>query len=77
MYQLVMSDDIRDFLNEHGGGGVRLYPYARDLFYHPNGVLSMTIQIYDDVETQEFSFGFPVSGNLKGFLEQINEGDTL
>ena len=72
-----MSDDIRDFFNQNGGGGVRLYPYARDLFYHPSGILSMTVQIYDDIETQEFSFGFPVSGKLKDFLEQTQEGDTL
>lgn len=72
-----MSDDIRDMLNEKGGGGVRLYPYAREVYYHPSGILSMTIQIYDDVETQEYTFGFTTNGNLKTFLDQIYEGNTL
>jgi len=44
MYKLV---DMRDFMDPQQGGGVRLYPYARDLYYHPSGLLSMTIQIYD------------------------------
>lgn len=73
-----MSDDMRDIMGpQMGGGGVRLYPYARDLYYHPSGVLSMTIQIYDDVETQEYTFGFTTNGNLKTFLDQIYEGDIL
>lgn len=72
-----MSDDIRDLFSEKSGGGVRIYPYARNLHYAPSGVLSMTIQIYDDIETQEFSFGFNPGGNLKIFLDQIYEGDTL
>ena len=73
-----MDDDMRDmFEPQMGGGGVRLYPYAKNVYYHPSGVLSMTLQIYDDIETQEFSFGFNVNGNLKGFLDQLYEGDTL
>ncbi len=64
--------DMRDFL---GGQGeeYRLYPYAKNLYYHPSGVLSMTIQIYNDLETFEFSFGFNAQGNLKEFLDKVNE----
>lgn len=74
-----MSDDMRDmFEPQTSGGGVRLYPYTKNVYYHPSGVLSMTIQIYDDIETQEFSFGINVNGNLKAFLDQLYEpGDIL
>ena len=56
-------------------GEMKLYPYAKDLFYHPSGLLSMTIEIYDDVNTQQFSFGFNTGGNLKSFLDQLYIGD--
>lgn len=72
-----MSDDLRDLFDPQSGGGVKLNPYARNLYYHPSGVLSMTIQIYDNIETQEFSFGFTPNGSLKEFLDQMYEGDTL
>jgi hypothetical protein len=63
--------DMRDNLQPQGGTN-RLYPYAKDLYYHPDGILSMTIEIYDDISTKEFSFGFAPQGNLKEFLELIN-----
>ena len=63
--------DIRDSFDPQEGGGNRLYPYAKDLHYHESGILSMTIEIYDDLKTQQFSFGFNVQGNLKEFLDQI------
>ena len=66
--------DIRDFMTEEPVGTVRLYPYAKDLSYHSSGTLSMTIQIYDDTHTQEYTFGFNVAGNLKDFLDQIYIG---
>lgn len=69
--------DIRDNLNEYDGGGVRLYPYAKELHYSTSGTLSMTIELYDDIETQQYTFGFPVSGNLKDYLDQIYQGRTL
>lgn len=62
--------DIRDNLDPQGGTK-RLYPYAKDLFYHPSGVLSMTIELYDDMNTYQFSFGFTPNGNLREFLDQI------
>lgn len=70
MYKLV---DMRDFMDPQMGGNKRLYPYAKDLHYHPNGMLSMTIEVYDDIQTQQYSFGFNVGGNLKEFLDQIHE----
>lgn len=71
--------DMRDFVGppHYGRGDQRLYPYAKDLYYHPSGILSMTIEIYDDVKTQQFSFGFEPSGTLKEFLNQIYEDQGL
>lgn len=68
---------MRDFFQrEEEGGNQKLFPYAKDLFYHPTGILSMTIEIYDDVRTQQFSFGFTPTGNLKDFLDQIYMGEN-
>jgi hypothetical protein len=64
--------DPRDFLTNKTEG-MRLYPYAKDVFYHPSGILSMTVEIYDDHETYEQAFGFNVHGKLKDFLDQIYE----
>lgn len=71
MHQLV---DFRDFITENGDNK-RLYPYAKNLYYHPSGVLSMTLEIYDDVKTAEFTFGFTTNGKLKIFLDQIYEAE--
>lgn len=62
--------DERDLFNPQGGSN-RLYPYAKDLYYHPDGTLSMTLEIYDDISTKQFSFGFQPNGNLKNFLDMI------
>ena len=62
--------DERDLFNPQGGTN-RLYPYAKDLHYHPDGTLSMTIEIYDDIHTKQFTFGFTPTGNLREFLELI------
>ena len=64
--------DLRDTLTDKTTG-LRLFPYAKDVFYHPSGVLSMTVEIYDDVDTQELSFGFTAAGNLKTFLDQLHK----
>jgi hypothetical protein len=69
--------DIRDNISEFSGGGVRLYPYAKELHYSTSGTLSMTIEIYDNIETQQFTFGFNPTGSLKDFLDQIYDGETL
>lgn len=62
--------DERDLFSPQGGSN-RLYPYAKDLYYHPDGTLSMTLEIYDDISTKQFSFGFQPNGNLKNFLDMI------
>jgi hypothetical protein len=62
--------DPRDNLDPQGGKN-KLFPYAKDLYYHPDGILSMTLEIYDDIETRQFSFGFAPQGNLKEFLDMI------
>ena len=67
-----LMDDMRDMFDPQGGTN-RLYPYAKHLHYHQNGTLSMTIEIYDDINTKEFSFGFNPGGKLKDFLDQIYE----
>lgn len=69
--------DIRDSFSEIRGGGVRIYPYAKEVHYSTSGVLSMTLEIYDDMHTEQFTFGIKPSGSLKEFLDQIYDGDTL
>lgn len=66
---------MRDFMDPQADldGEVKLFPYAKNLYYHPSGVLSMTIQVYDDTETQEFSFGLNATGSLKTFLDRLYE----
>ena len=64
--------DPRDNISQQGGTK-KLYPYAKDLYYHPDGILSMTLEIYDDINTYNFSFGFTPQGNLKLFLDQIKD----
>ena len=61
--------DLRDFVST-GTGEYKLFPYARDLYYRPDGILVMTIQMYNEEETQEFSFSFKTSDQLKRFLDR-------
>jgi hypothetical protein len=63
--------DMRDMFDPQGGIN-RLYPYAKDVHYHPDGTLSMTLEIYNDIDTKQFTFGFTPQGNLRDFLELIN-----
>lgn len=52
-----------------------LFPYAKDLFYRPDGMLSMTLEIFDEEgKSYDFSFGFVASGKLADFLDNIYEG---
>mgnify|MGYP003351611805 CR=1 FL=1 len=79
MLDLRMTAEDFAFYSQHipacfyrlGTGNKKLFPYAKDVFYHPAGILSMTIEIYDEVDTFEQSFGFNVSGQLKDFLDQL------
>jgi len=62
--------DMRDLVSLYKAAGpIKLFPYAKDVFYHPNGMLSMTIEIYDENKSKEFSFGFKPTGDLKNFLD--------
>lgn len=61
--------DPRDFISQ-GTGEYKLYPYAKDLFYRPDGILVMTIQMYNDEDTQEFSFSFKASPQMRRFLDR-------
>jgi hypothetical protein len=63
--------DFRDFVSVQADNEMRLYPYAKDLYYRPDGNLIMTIEIYDDENTYEKTFGFMTSGPLKEFLDQL------
>lgn len=67
MYQLV---DMRDFVSEQIYGEYKLYPYAKDLFYRPDGMLSMTIEIYNDNKSEEFTFGLMCNDQLRRFLNR-------
>lgn len=67
-------DDFRDNISKQGLEK-KLFPYAKDLYYHPSGTLSMTIEIFDEVETYTFSFGFNTNGRLKEFLDMIYESE--
>ena len=62
--------DERDLFSPQGGTN-RLYPYAKGVYYHPDGTLSMTLEIYNDLDTKQFTFGFTPAGNLKEFLDLI------
>jgi hypothetical protein len=62
---------MRDFMAGERQGEFTLFPYAKDLFYHPDQkVLSMTVQMYDETQTHEFSFGFKVHPQLERFLDR-------
>lgn len=65
--------DERDFITNQSTGN-RLFPYAKDLWYRPDiEVLGMTLEIYDDTHTYEFSFAFEVSDKLEEFLSMLEE----
>lgn len=67
--------DFRDLFGDKDSG-MRLYPYAKNVFWRPeSNVLGMTIQIYDDNRTQEFTFAFNPAGSLKHFLDQLEVGN--
>jgi hypothetical protein len=62
--------DERDLLQPQGGIN-KLYPYAKGVYYHPDGTISMTLEIYNQEETKQFTFGFTPSGYLREFLDLI------
>lgn len=69
--------DMRDFMAGELKGEYKLFPYAKDLHYHKEqNMLTMTVEMYNDINTQEFSFGFKCSDQLKRFLDRtIGDND--
>jgi len=61
---------MRDFVAGRREGEFSLYPYAKDLHYRKDGMVTMTLQIYNDERTEEFSFGFMCSPQLRRFLDR-------
>lgn len=61
---------MRDFVSEDKQAEYKLFPYAKDVVYRPDGLISMTLEIYNDEQSHEFSFGFNCSDQLKRFLDR-------
>jgi hypothetical protein len=61
---------MRDFISQETSGEYKLYPYAKDLHYRPDGLVSMTLEIYNGERSEEFSFGFMCSAQLRRFLDR-------
>jgi hypothetical protein len=61
--------DPRDFISQ-GTGEYKLFPYAKDLYYRPDGILVMTLEMYNEEHTQEFSFSFKASPQMRRFLDR-------
>ena len=61
--------DMRDFVST-GTGEYKLFPYAKDLFYRPDGILVMTLEMYNEENTHEFSFSFQASEQMRRFLDR-------
>lgn len=61
--------DPRDFISQ-GTGEYKLFPYAKDLFYRPDGILVMTLEMFNEKDTEELSFSFKVSPQMRRFLDR-------
>ena len=61
---------MRDFLVGRREAEFSLYPYAKDLTYRADGLVTMTIEIFNNERTEEFSFGFMCSPQLRRFLDR-------
>lgn len=57
-------------MTEPTTGEYKLFPYAKDLVYRPDGILVMTLQMYNQEKTEEFSFSFSVSPQMRRFLDR-------
>jgi len=62
--------DLRDLMTNRGNAEFRLYPYAKDVNYRADGMVIMTLEIFNDERSEEFSFGFMCSPPLKRFLDR-------
>ena len=61
---------MRDHLVPRREAEFSLYPYAKNLHYRADGMVTMTLEIFNDERSEEFSFGFMCSPPLKRFLER-------
>jgi hypothetical protein len=61
---------MRDFMAQDRQAEYKLYPYAKDLSYRADGMVTMTLEIYNDTRTDEFTFGFMCSPQLRRFLDR-------
>ena len=62
--------DYRDFVSKQGTGEFKLFPYAKDMYYRADGMLVMTLEIYNNERSEQFEFGFMCSPQLKRFLDR-------
>ena len=62
--------DLRDLMTNRGTAEFRLYPYAKDVHYRADGMVIMTLEIFNNERSEEFSFGFMCSPPLKRFLDR-------
>jgi hypothetical protein len=61
---------MREFLVPRRDAEFSLYPYAKNLRYRADGMVSMTIEIFNGERSEEFSFGFMCSPPLMRFLNR-------
>ena len=62
--------DLRDLMTNRGTAEFRLYPYAKDVNYRADGMVIMTLEIFNNERSEEFCFGFMCSPPLKRFLDR-------
>jgi len=67
MHELV---DMRDFVSEDRKAEYKLYPYAKDLNYTADGLLTMTVEMYNDTTTEYLNFSFSASPQMRRFLDR-------
>jgi hypothetical protein len=61
---------MRDHLVPKREAEFSLYPYAKNLHYRADGMVTMTLEIFNNERSEEFSFGFMCSPPLRRFLER-------
>jgi hypothetical protein len=61
---------MRDFLVPRTDAEFSLYPYAKNLQYRADGMVVMTLEIFNNERSEEFTFGFMCSPPLKRFLDR-------
>jgi hypothetical protein len=62
--------DFRDFVSNQGTAEFKLFPYSKDMYYRADGMLVMTLEIYNNERSEQFEFGFMCSPQLRRFLNR-------